>query len=71
MNLLGLLLVAVGIFTICGAAFDWNFFMESRKARLFVSLFGRTIARVFYCVLGLGLTVFGVLITFGILRDAT
>jgi hypothetical protein len=70
MNLIGLLLVAAGIFTICGGAFDWDFFMDSRKARFFVSLFGRTGARVFYCVLGLVIIVLGVLITLGILKDA-
>lgn len=70
MNLFGLLLVAAGIFSICGAAFDWDFFMNSRKARFFVSMFGRTIARVFYCVLGLVITVLGCLMTFGIVGDA-
>ena len=70
MNLLGLLLVAGGIFSICGAAFDWDFFMNSRKARLLVTLFGRTGTRIFYLLLGLGIVVFGALITMGIVKDA-
>jgi hypothetical protein len=71
MNWIGLILIAAGIFSVCGAAFDWDFFMNSRKARFFVSVFGRTIARVFYCVLGLVITVLGVLITLGIVQNAT
>jgi hypothetical protein len=71
MNPVGLILVAAGIFSICGAAFDWDFFINSRKARFFVSTFGRTGARVFYGVLGLVIVVLGTLITAGILKDAT
>ena len=47
-----LLGAAVGVFTICGAVFDWDFFMENRRARLFVWMFGRNGARVFYALLG-------------------
>ena len=70
MNPVGLLIVAAGIFSICGAAFDWDFFIHSRKARFFVSTFGRTGARVFYAVLGLGIVILGALITTGVLKDA-
>lgn len=42
-----------GAFSIAGAVFDWNFFMENRKAALWVRLFGRNGARVFYVILGL------------------
>ena len=71
MNLIGLLLVAAGISSICGAAFDRGFFMESRKARFFVTIFGRTGARVVYGILGLAIVVMGTLITLGILKDAS
>ena len=71
MNLIGLLLVAAGIFSICGAAFDWGFFMESRKVRFFVTIFGRTGARAVYGILGLVIVVMGTLITLGILKDAS
>jgi purine-cytosine permease-like protein len=70
MNPIGLLLVAGGIFSVCGAAFDWDFFINSRKARFFVTVFGRTGARIFYGVLGLAVVVMGALITLGILKDA-
>ena len=71
MNPVGLILVAAGLFSICGAAFDWDFFINSRKARFFVSILGRTGARIFYAILGLVIVVLGALITLGILKDAT
>lgn len=71
MNPFGLVLVAAGLFSICGAAFDWDFFINSRKARFFVSTLGRKGARIFYAVLGLVVLVLGALITAGILQDAT
>lgn len=46
-----------GVFAIAGAAFDWNFFMESRKAALWVRLFGRNGARVFYVIIVLAIVV--------------
>ena len=71
MNPFGLILVAAGLFAICGAAFDWDFFINSRKARFFVSILGRMGARIFYAILGLVIVVLGALITAGILKDAT
>jgi hypothetical protein len=71
MNPVGLILVAAGIFSICGAAFDWEWFINNRKARFFVATFGRNGARIFYGVLGIAITVVGTLITLGILKDAT
>ncbi len=52
-----------GLFSIVASIFNWDWFFENRKARLFVSLFGRTGARVFYIILGL----FVVALSFGIL----
>ncbi|MFT5526728.1 MAG: hypothetical protein ACI9G1_000145 [Pirellulaceae bacterium] len=71
MNLFGLLIVAAGVFSICGAAFDWDFFMNSRKAQFIVGIFGRPGARIFYGLLGLGITVLGALLALGIIRDAS
>lgn len=71
MNPVGLILVAAGLFSICGAVLDWDFFINSRKARFFVSTLGRTGARVFYGILGLVIVVMGALITLGILKDAS
>ena len=65
MNPAGLLLVGAGIFALCGAGFDWEWFMNHHKARLFVTLFGRMGARIFYGILGLVLVVMGALLTIG------
>ena len=70
MNPFGLILVACGIFSICGAALDWEWFMNSRKARLFVGIFGRNGARIFYGILGSVITIIGALMTLGIIKDA-
>lgn len=68
MNPAGLFLMAAGIFSIAGAALDWDWFITSRKARLFVSLFGRDGARIFYGLLGTVVTVIGLLITLGVIE---
>jgi hypothetical protein len=71
MNLFGLIIVAMGIFSICGAAFDWDWFINHRKAQFFVAIFGRNGARVFYGILGVFLVVLGALVTFGIVQDSS
>ena len=68
---LGLLLVAAGLFSITGGLFNWEWFMNSRKARGVVKLLGRNGARVFYCFLGLAITILGLLATFGIISPGT
>ena len=67
MNLLGLLFVGIGLFTIAGAWFDWDWFMNARKARFMVKILTRNGARIFYGCLGIALLVFGILGTFGII----
>ena len=67
MNLVGLFFVAAGLFSIAGAWFDWDWFMNARKARFMVRTFGRKGARIFYGCLGLGLLIFGILGTFGMI----
>lgn len=71
MNWVGLLLAAAGVFSFCGGALDWSFFMESRKARFFVAILSRTGARIFYVLLGLALVVFGVLMALGIVESSS
>ena len=39
---------------------DFNWFMNNRKARLFVKLFGRNGARIFYTILGVLFVVAGI-----------
>jgi len=64
------IIVAAGAFAICGAAFDWDWFINHRKARFFVTLFGRTGTRIFYGILGSALVVLGALLATGILKDS-
>jgi len=67
MNLIGLFVIGAGVFCICGAAFDWDWFINSWKARLFVAILGRNGARVFYAILGTFIAILGALITLGFL----
>ena len=59
MNWMGLLIAGAGAFSVAGAIADWDWFMESRKARFFVKVLGRTGARIFYGLLGLALIALG------------
>lgn len=68
MNLYGLLFVAIGVFALCGSGFDWEWFMNGRKARFFVRIFGRNGARVFYGILGVGFVIAGVLAMLGVVE---
>ncbi len=54
-------LLGGGVFSVLGALKDWDFFMNSRKARPFVRLVGRNGARIFYGVIGTILAVGGAL----------
>jgi Immunity protein 17 len=71
MNPVGLILVCAGVFTISGAACDWDFFMENRRARLFVAIFGRNGARIFCGILDSVIVVMGALVTLGVVHDAS
>ncbi len=56
------LIFGMGLFSIVASIFNWDWYFENRKARMFVSLFGRTGARVFYIILG----VFIIILSFNI-----
>ena len=60
--------MVLGLFTVAGALFDWDWFMLSRRARWFVRIFGRDGARIFYALLGVGFIVFGALVLFGLIN---
>jgi hypothetical protein len=66
-KLLGLLMMGAGAFSICGAWYNWEWFMTARKARFFVAILGRTGARGFYFLLGGCLVVLGILMLFGVI----
>ena len=56
-----IIFILIGLFVLAGAGFNLDFFMENRRAQLFVSLLGRTGARIFYIILGLGFVIFGLI----------
>lgn len=64
---MGLIFVAIGLFSLAGALCDWDWYMNARKARFMVKILTRTGARIFYGVLGLALAGLGVLVTVGVL----
>ena len=65
------LLAGCGVFAMCGAAFDWEWFMNHRKAQFLVRLFGRGGTRVFYGILGAALVAMGVLMATGVIQKSS
>jgi predicted lysophospholipase L1 biosynthesis ABC-type transport system permease subunit len=63
--ILGLVIILFGLYPIAGAYFNWNWFMNNRRARLFVTILSRDGARVFYSLLGLVFIVIGLLMVIG------
>jgi hypothetical protein len=63
--LLSALFVSAGLFSLISSVLNFDWFFNSRRAATFVSMFGRTGARVFYGLLGLGLVVCGAIIFLG------
>ena len=55
-------LLGVGLFSLCAAVKDWDWYMNHRKARFMIGLIGRTGARIFYGTLGGLLCLGGVLV---------
>lgn len=45
--------LGAGLFSILAAILNWNWFFNNRRAYIFVKMFGRTGARVFYAILGI------------------
>ncbi len=53
--------IAGGIFSIAGALFNWDWFMNNSRARGIVDLLGREGARVFYGLLGVFVLILSIL----------
>lgn len=51
--------ILAGLFTIAAAVLDWEWFFTNRRAAPFVRVFGRSGARIFYGLLGVGILVLG------------
>ena len=64
MNLFGLVIVAVGLFTFGGGFYQWPWFMNNSRARFVATVLSKTGARVFYMTLGALIVLFGVYATF-------
>jgi di/tricarboxylate transporter len=62
----GVVVIALGLFSICGAVFQWSFFMEDRKARRLIGIFGRQPVRIFYMILGSMFFICGAMLALGI-----
>jgi hypothetical protein len=56
---IGLLVAAIGAWSICGAILNLEVFMGHRKARSVVAILGQTGARVFFVALGVGMIALG------------
>jgi len=56
----GLFLGLLGCLSIVGAVFNWNWFMNSRRAAFLVKALGRNGARVFYILLGAAIVGFAI-----------
>ncbi|MEM9534084.1 MAG: immunity 17 family protein [Cyanobacteria bacterium P01_E01_bin.45] len=68
---MGWIFVGIGAFTLCGAVMDWDWFMNSRRARFFVKVFGRAGARVVYGLLGAAFVTFGLLTVLGVIQPSS
>ncbi|MBN1872655.1 MAG: immunity 17 family protein [Anaerolineae bacterium] len=65
---MGFLVLLIGIFTLAGAFFDWEWFMNNRRARLLVTLFSRDGARIFCAALGIFFIILSLLAFVGVLN---
>lgn len=61
MNWLSIFFILAGLFGTAAAVFNWDWFMNARKARFMVRILSRNGARIFYGLLGVGLIVLGIL----------
>lgn len=48
-----IILILIGLFTMAGGVFDWDWFLGRWRAQLCIKLLGRQGARIFYIILGL------------------
>jgi hypothetical protein len=57
-----------GLFAILGGVRNWDWFFSFSPAPLFVRIFGRNGARVFYVLLGLFIVIGGILAGLGLIQ---
>jgi len=56
-----IVIILIGLFSILGGLLDWDWFMNSWRARFFVNILGRTGARLFYVGLGIFIIIVGII----------
>lgn len=61
----GAVTIGLGLFVCSAAFFNWDWYYELQKARWIQSICGRTGARVFFGIFGIGLIVLGAIIASG------
>ena len=64
MNPAGFILIAIGLFTLTGGLFNWNWFMHTRRAAALARTIRPAGARIFYILLGILVILFGLLLAF-------
>ncbi len=64
----GIIIIFAGLFAVICAIGNWDWFMGNRKARIWLKLFGRNGARIFYILLGGALATVGALLSAGIIK---
>lgn len=68
MNPWGLLFIAIGLFAAGAGVFDWDWYMNSRKARFLRAMIGRMGARIFYTLVGSAIFAMGLAVLNGIVE---
>ncbi len=57
--------IVLGLLSVAGAYFNWNWYMKGWRARIVVRTFGRGGARIFYALLGVAISGVGVVTLLG------
>ncbi|MBN1964996.1 MAG: immunity 17 family protein [Anaerolineae bacterium] len=64
---IGIILILAGLFLAAAGFFNWDWYMNMRRARMLSGLIGRTGSRIFYVVAGVILALLGVAAMVGLL----
>ena len=67
---MGWFLVAGGAFTICGAAFGWEWFRKHWNARVFIRQFGESGTRIFFGLIGAAILILGLIIEMRVIEGS-
>ena len=67
-TIIGILLVLAGLLPVVAAVEDWDWYMNSRKAKRISNLIGRNSARIFYGILGVVMILGGMAVFFSFIK---